>query len=79
MPDYVLTVNNVFLQYIEALDKAGVQGNLIDVLIFSTSPGTSERHVIKNHPLPVLMIPPEHRHRIRPLLEDLSRLLSRIF
>jgi Fe-S-cluster containining protein len=75
MPDYVLTVNNVFLQNIEALDESGVQGNLIDVLLFSASRRTStpEPRVIRNHPLSVLMVPPEHRHRIRLLLDALSR------
>jgi len=73
MPDYVLTVNNVFLQYIEALDEHGVQGNLLDVLLFSTSRRTPNPRVIQNHPLSVLMVPPEHRHRIRPLLDALSR------
>jgi Fe-S-cluster containining protein len=73
MPDFVLTVNNAFLQYIEALDEAGVQGNLIDVLLYSASPETGGHKIIRNHPLPVLMVPPEHRHRIRPLLDALSR------
>jgi Fe-S-cluster containining protein len=73
MPGFVFTVNNVFLQYIEALDEAGVQGNLIDVLLFAASPDTAGHKVIRNHPLPVLMVPPEHRHRIRPLLDSLSR------
>lgn len=73
MPDYVLTVNNVFIQYIEALDETGVQGNLIDVLLFSASPQTPGPRVVKNHPLSVLMIPPEHRYRIRPLLDALHR------
>jgi Fe-S-cluster containining protein len=72
MPDFALTVNNVFLQYIEALDEAGVQGNLIDVLLFAASP-EADPPVIRNHPLSVLMVPPEHRHRIRPLMEALSR------
>lgn len=71
MPDYVLTVNNVFVQYIEALDETGVQGNLIDVLLFSTS--TPQPRVVKNHPMSVLMVPPEHRHRIQPLLDALLR------
>lgn len=73
MPDYILTVNNVFLQYIEALDEAGVQGNLIDVLLYSAAPRTPGLRVVKNHSLPVLMVPPEHRHRIRPLIDALSR------
>lgn len=74
MPDFVLTVNNVFLQYIEALDETGVQGNLIDVLLYSASLRTQAApHVIQNHPLSVLMVPPEHRRRIRPLIDTLSR------
>jgi len=73
MPDYVLTVNNALIQYIEALDETGVQGNLIDVLMCSLSPRRPGPRVIRNHPLSVLMVPPEHRQRIRPLLDALSR------
>jgi Fe-S-cluster containining protein len=73
MPDLVLAANNVFLQYIESVDAHGVQGNLIDVLLFSMSCRTPAPKVIRNHPLSVLMVPPEHRRRIQPLLDALSR------
>jgi hypothetical protein len=73
MPDFVLTVNNVFLQYIEALDASGVQGNLMDVLLSAASPQAPGSRVIRNHPISVLMVPPEHRNRIRPLLDALSQ------
>ncbi|MCP4112101.1 MAG: hypothetical protein GY749_42335 [Desulfobacteraceae bacterium] len=77
---FVLTVNNVFLQYIEHIDASGYSGNLTDVLLFMESQENRRKYktdilqnpnngLIQNYPLKVLMIPPEHRQRIRPVIE----------
>jgi Fe-S-cluster containining protein len=83
---FVLTVNTVFLQFIEHVDTPGLYGNFSDVLGFLDS----ERHLKAyeendllnprvglpgNRPVPVLMVPPEHRDRILPLLAGLQKLL----
>lgn len=73
MPDFVLAVNNVFLQYIEALDLNGFQGNLIDVLLHANAPARANPNLLTNYPLSVLMIPPAYRERIHPLLDALSK------
>ena len=82
--DWLLTVNTVFLQTIEHIDCPGGFGNLQDVLL---ALGTEERRaayregrlpldvegLIPNRPAPMLMVPPEHRERIQPLLAEMQR------
>ena len=84
LDDWLLTVNTVFLQTIEHLDRPGGFGNLQDVLV---ALGTEERRaayrkgrppldaegLIPNQPAPMLMVPPEHQERIRPLLAEMQR------
>jgi Fe-S-cluster containining protein len=83
---FTLTVANLFNQYIEHLDQDGMTGNLIDVLLFlddkynlvtyqSDKVEPTAKGLIPNSPIPVLMIPPEHRERIGPLLQSLKRAL----
>jgi Fe-S-cluster containining protein len=87
MPEFVLTVNNVFLQYLEAADHQGISGNLIDVLLYLAEGqhGTIDvrqmvlnrhRHLLANRPISVLMIPPEHRQRMTPLLEKIQMIFK---
>jgi hypothetical protein len=85
MPDFVLTVNTVFLQMIEHLDATGCTGNLADVLRCLLSAENRQAYregrlscsttgLIGNHPLTVLMVPPEHRNRLQPILGALEKL-----
>jgi hypothetical protein len=80
--DFTASVNSVFLQVIENLDAAGCSGNLIDVLQFMASDDNRRVYeqgevnceksgLIVNWELKVLMIPPEHRQRIEPILQQL--------
>ncbi|MFZ0240717.1 MAG: hypothetical protein WAL90_03645 [Desulfobacterales bacterium] len=85
MPDFVLTVNTVFMQTIEHLDASGCTGNLTDVLL-CLEPEENQRAyrqdrldcsatgLIGNHRLTALMVPPEHRNRMQPILSALRRL-----
>jgi len=79
--DFTLTVNHIFLQTIEHMDKNGYFGNLSDVLASvlagaftgaitapETSAGSLPSRLIRNSPLSALLIPPEHRERIQPIL-----------
>lgn len=86
MPPLVLSVNNVMLQYVEALDRPGGTGNLADVLSFLSSeqkPGTGADRVVSpisppllaNRPFPALMIPPEHRQAMAPLLKAIGQVV----
>jgi Fe-S-cluster containining protein len=85
--EFTLTVTNLFNQVIEHLDQDGLTGNLIDVLTFldddknltayqSHTLDIDAEGLIPNIPIPVLMIPPEHRKRIEPLLESLKKVLQ---
>jgi hypothetical protein len=80
-------VANLFNQFIEHLDQGGMTGNLIDMLLFfgddknvkayqSDKTDMKAAGLIPNSPILVLMIPPEHRKRIEPLLESLKKVLQ---
>ena len=83
---FTLTVVNLFNQFIEHLDQNGMTGNLMDVLLFlddknnlvayqSDEMKTTAKGLIPNSPIPVLMIPPEHRELVEPLLKALKKVL----
>ena len=83
MPPLVLSANHVVMQYIEALDRPGASGNMIDILLFLSDPARRRayenrmrhqwpRPLRPNRPIPALLIPPEHRKAVQPLLETLS-------
>ncbi|MDL2328503.1 YkgJ family cysteine cluster protein [Desulfosarcina sp. OttesenSCG-928-A07] len=79
---FILTVNNVFLQTIEHIDATGGTGNLSDVVCFLNNPENRKNYendrfdasgsrLVPNQPVFVLMIPPEHRDRITPIMEQI--------
>ncbi len=83
--DFTASVNTVFLQVIEHLDAEGCSGNLIDLLQFLASEDNrrayeqgeancEDSELIVNWELKVLMIPPEHRERIEPILQQLREI-----
>ncbi|WP_033398889.1 YkgJ family cysteine cluster protein [Desulfospira joergensenii] len=85
MPPLVLTLNNIFLQYIEHLDSRGVTGNLSDMMglvLLSGNPEQgsgsghekSEGKVIRNSRIPALMVPPEHREIMGAVIEKITAL-----
>jgi Fe-S-cluster containining protein len=85
MDDFVLSVNTVFLQIIENLDADGCTGNLIDVLRTMASEENRNHYennrlkcanaiLISNQPLKVLMVPPEHRAKMEPILNSLKEI-----
>lgn len=88
MDPFVLTVNNVFLQYIEHIDQQGFSGNLTDVLLFMESEdnckgygmkdltNTGEK-LIKNLPMTLLLVPPEHKQQIKPIINSLQTIKVR--
>ncbi len=74
-----LTVNDVFLQYIEHIDAGGYFGNLTDILLY-LEPGEAgpesraahEKRLLVNRPVRALMVPPKHRQRIYPIVQALG-------
>jgi hypothetical protein len=83
--DFLVTVNTVFQQVIEHLDAGGCTGNLSDVLPLLSQPdiladcqrgrwGCRASALAANQPMPALMVPPEHRARLAPILDALQRI-----
>lgn len=76
---FMLTVNTLFLQVIEHLDRSGYFGNFIDVMIRLTPGGQvspADTITVPNQPAAVLMVPPEHQGKVRPLLDALNHILA---
>jgi len=69
---YLLTLNNVFLQFIEHLDHGGVTGNILDMVLKYDFSKDSEEFV-KNRKMSVLMVPGEHRDKISKVARKLSQ------
>lgn len=87
MSDRVATLNEVFCQAIEHLDAGGITGNFSDVLAFMKSEKNRLRYhnsgriaasppLVANRPISVLMIPPEHRKRLAPLLKSIHEIIG---
>jgi len=87
MDDFSVTVSTVLMQYVEHIDGDGCLGNFTDVLVCLSSPAhrtfyrqgalsCPENGLVQNRPIPALMIPPEHRQRIRPLLGAVAQIRS---
>ncbi|MBU1055573.1 MAG: hypothetical protein KKC46_17385 [Proteobacteria bacterium] len=83
--DFVLAVNNIFLQVIEHIDQDRFTGNLTDILLFLESEQTRENllagrnitlpsYIVNNRPLKILMIPPEHREKTLPIIKSLKNI-----
>jgi hypothetical protein len=78
MTPFMVTVNTVFLQVIEHMDAGGYSGYMVDVLryLFLSKPGEDPKTfgLVPNRPLTVLMIPPEDRARMAPILSALQQI-----
>ena len=83
--DFTASVNTVFMQTIEHLDADGCTGNLIDVLQIMAHEQNRQAYadgrlscepngLIVNWELKVLMIPPEHRSNMEPILQELRQI-----
>ena len=83
--DFVLSVNTIFLQTIEHIDAGGFTGNLLDVLALMAIKENRQAYaegklrcpsagLIPNQPLKILMIPPEHRTKMEPVLKSLRNI-----
>lgn len=70
------------LQVIEHIDARGFSGNLTDIVVLmaraenrfayeANALAISDKPLVSNRPIKVLMIPPEHRNKIQPILNAL--------
>jgi Fe-S-cluster containining protein len=77
VPPLALTITNIFLQYIEHLDSQGFSGNLSDMVGFylENNENFDKTQVfIKNMKIQALLVPPEHRTAVAPLLKQIAAL-----
>ena len=79
MDEVTVTMNQIFLQYVEHMDEGGVFGNMTDIICFLEKKPDGSRQaaqaygLLHNRQAPFLMVPPEHRQRVMPLLEDIQQ------
>lgn len=80
---FYITVHTVVQQIVEHVDVAGGTGNLSDVILFLANGDCRKRYhssglvkppdtICTNEPLKTLMVPPEHRAQIEPLIKSLQ-------
>lgn len=86
MDDALFTLNNVFMQVLEHMDQGGTYTNMMDMLHYLSEEGhldhykingvpkNSPKGFLENKPLTFLMIPPEHRTMMKPVIEALQDL-----
>ncbi len=78
----LLTVNILFLQFIEHIDIKGLFGNMIDILLFLSSNKNFKHYkqsekfspsktLLPTMPIPGFLIPPSHRQEINNVLNSL--------
>jgi len=83
----IISVNSVFLQFVEHVDYKGFSGNIADILILMSSHENrcnyrastlknTKSGLISNIPIKVLIIPPEHRIKIKPILRALESMME---
>ncbi len=79
---FIITVNTIYLQVIEHIDATGFSGNFADVMLLMDKKENRNRYqknalkhlgadFISNMPIEVLMVPPEHRDKVKPILNEL--------
>ncbi len=87
MDPILITVNNVFMQFIEHLDSGGYSGNFTDILNLLSDEKNRKLYennrlkgpfdgLVSNSPICLLMVPPEHRKKTEPLLSVLNRFFT---
>ncbi|MEA1966842.1 MAG: hypothetical protein U9N77_01265 [Thermodesulfobacteriota bacterium] len=84
MSSLALTINSIFLQYIEHLDADGFSGNFTDMILlhdlktdsFEKRKKITKGNIIRNHKATVLMVPPEHKDKVQPLLKEICQIFG---
>jgi hypothetical protein len=79
---FIVTVNAIYLQAIEHIDATGFSGNFADIMLLMAKKENRDRYknnalkhlgadFVPNMPVEVLMVPPEHRNKVKPILNTL--------
>ena len=77
-----MTVSTLFMQFVEHIDFMGFSGNFADILLLMASKENRDHYkmnilthrgadFVPNLKIKVLMVPPEHRMKVKPLLDAL--------
>ncbi|MBF0204396.1 MAG: YkgJ family cysteine cluster protein [Desulfamplus sp.] len=79
MDEYMVTLSNVFMQYLEHIDNDGYFGNLSDILLLEGDKGKygsaiPDENILVNKQLEILMVPPEHRERITAVINAIQKI-----
>ncbi len=83
MDPFIITVNYIFLQFVEHMDIPGQYGNLTDILLFllktdqllsytNHSSFNPTKHLLYNRPMKMLLIPPNHKNRATPIIRSIQ-------
>lgn len=79
---FAMTLNTLFMQFVEHIDGMGFSGNFADVLLLMASKENCDHYkmnilnhrdadLVPNLKIKVLMVPPEHRMKVKPVLDAL--------
>ena len=82
---FAVTVNTLFMQFVEHIDSMGFSGNFADVLLFMASKENRGYYklntinhqgadLVPNLKIKVLMVPPEHRIKVKQVIDVLLNL-----
>jgi hypothetical protein len=83
--EWVLTVNTLFMQAIEHLDRPGCFGNFSDVILAIAAGGEVDHPatagcgtfgLLANQPIPAFMIPPGHHARAVALVVEIQQVMG---
>ncbi len=89
MDSFSVTVSHVFIQYIEHLDGTGVLGNFNTVMGLLSKrkeialyrdqgvKGLKTPGLLPNQRMRLLLVPPEHQTKIRPLLNSIQQIFRK--
>jgi hypothetical protein len=80
-----MTVSTLFMQFVEHIDFMGFSGNFADVLLVMASKENRGHYkmnilnhrgadLVPNLKIKVLMVPPEHRMKVKPVIDALLNL-----
>jgi Fe-S-cluster containining protein len=79
---FVMTLNTLFMQFVEHIDSMGFSGNFTDVMLLMASGENRGKYkmnalnnlsveLVPNLEIKVLMVPPEQRLKAKPLIDAL--------
>jgi Fe-S-cluster containining protein len=85
LDELILTVNNLFIQYIEHIDEHGITGNFTDILAFLSGRDNlglyqkntleeSYTNLLKNQKISLLLVPPEYEAQVKKVNQEIQEI-----